>query len=119
MIIIDIITNLYSCILFFPFLSYLFKKKRKIYYYILYGLLLDIISINYLLLNTIFLLLIYKIYPKKNKCLFGFYLLSFNMILISNLLVHNNISFINSSKYVVSLIINILFYLNTHKNYIF
>ena len=60
MIIIDIFSNIYSCILFFPFLSYLIKKKRHITYYVMYGLLFDITLLNYYFTSTIIMLCIQR-----------------------------------------------------------
>lgn len=119
MIIIDIFSNIYSCILFFPFLSYLIKKKRHITYYVMYGLLFDITLLNYYFTSTIIMLLTYYLYPKKSKNLFRFYILIYNVFIASNLLALNNLYFMVTPSYIISLVINIMFYLNSHKNYIF
>lgn len=119
MIIIDIFSNIYSCILFFPFLSYLIKKKRHITYYVMYGLLFDITLLNHYFTSTIIMLLAYYLYPKKSKNLFRFYILIYNVFIASNLLALNNLYFMVTPSYIISLVINIMFYLNSHKNYIF
>ncbi len=117
MIVIDIIFNIYSYIIFLPFLSYLLKSKRKITYYILYGLLLDLMFLNYYLLNTLILIFSYKFFPKKRKYYFRYYFSLYNLLLSSNLLVHNNLTYILSPFYITSLILNLIFYIYCDKKY--
>ena len=117
MIIIDVIFNIYSYVIFLPFLSYLFKYKRRTIYYVLYGLMLDLVFMNKYLLNTILILTFYKFFPKKKKTYLLFFIITYNAILINNLVIHNNVFFVLSPIYIVSFILNVLFYINCDKNY--
>lgn len=119
MIIIDIIFSLYSCIIFLPFLTYLFKKKRNKYYYLIYGLLLDLIFLNKYFLTTITLILAYLYFPRRKKYFLFYFIFVFTLIFIINAIIHNNISYIYSSVNIINLIINILFYKSCNNKYIF
>lgn len=114
MILIDIIFSIYSPIIFLPFFSYLLKKKRRFVMYILYGLLLDIILINYYLFNTIFLIIIYTFILKKKVSKFKF-LIIYNLFMIINLIAFSNIFYILSFSYFLSFIINYSYFKLSNK----
>lgn len=123
LIFIDILLNNYSNFNTYFFIIYLYNKKYK--YYLLTGLILDLIIFKNIY-NIIILTIIYflnKIFKDLNKNNIYNYLFinSFNYlvyIVLSNLLVFNNIKDILLSIG-LNLIINLLFYLlsyNLYKN---
>lgn len=118
MIIIDILLNLYNPILFLPFLAYLIKKKRKFYMYFIYGIMIDLLFLNNLFLNTITLCLVYILYPKKkiNKKVKYYFLLTYILIIISNILYYRDISYIFSPCMYLSIILNYLYFRYMNKN---
>lgn len=119
MIFIDVLFNLKSFIIFLPFFSYLLKEKRRFVLYFLYGILLDLILLNKVFLNTFILILIYNFFPKRKKYLSLYFFISYNILFLANLIFFQNIFFIFTSGYIISLIINVLFYASVNKNCFF
>jgi len=121
MIIIDILLNPYNVFVFLPFLTYLVKEKiSNIFYFISYGILLDIIMLNIMFLNTVIMLFTYylkkKTKRKNHKYLF---MLVLNMIILSNTLLFQNFGYILSINYLLTIVFNYLFFIVYHKNSFF
>ena len=121
LIFIDILLNNYSNFNTYFFIIYLYDKKYK--YYLLTGLILDLIIFKNIY-NLIILTIIYflnKLFKDLNKNNIYNYLFinSFNYliyIILSNLLLFNNIKDILLSIG-LNLIINLLFYLLSYNLY--
>ena len=120
LILLDILINNYTKYTSLFFLLYLYDKPYQ--YYLLTGLILDLLIFNSLFINTIILSLMFwlnKIFKDLNKKNFYNYIffLTFNYIIyifLTNIFMLNNIS--NILIYIGSnLIINLLFYILSYR----
>ena len=115
MILIDYCSIVFLNILFLPFLSYLIRRKRRFYFYALYGLIIDLSLLNKYLNVTIILLLYYVFFSKKRKHKLFKFILIYNLIFIPNLILNHNAYFLISSYYILSFILNLLFFIYSNK----
>ena len=116
LIILDVIINNFTKYTSYFFLIYLYKKEYR--YYLLTGLILDLLIFNTFLLNTLILTVMYicnKVFKELNKNNFYNFLFVtvFNYLLyiiLTNLITINNVPniLINIG---MNLLINILFYI--------
>lgn len=117
MLVFDLFLNSYSYVIFLPFFSYLLKTKRSIILYLVYGLFMDIYLLNFYFANTFLFILIYYLFPRKKSKINLYYIFSYILFFIVNMLMHNNIYFILSPIFIISFIINYSFFLLIHKNF--
>lgn len=116
MIIIDALYIIFTPIIFLPFMSYLVKKKRNLFYYVLYGILLDLLFINKFFLNTLTFLIFYFKYPKKIRLRYYYFIILILLILVINSLINNNLHYIFDYSFYLSLFVNIFYYKYCNKN---
>ena len=116
LILLDIIINNFTAYTSYFFIIYLYKKEYR--YYLLTGLILDLLIFNTLLLNTIILTIMYicnKVFKELNKNNFYnfIFVTVFNYLLyiiLTNLIMINNVPniLINIG---MNLFINLVFYI--------
>lgn len=115
MIIIEYICNQYNFFFLLPTLSYLLIKKRKLIMYVFYGIYLDLLLMNKYLLNTLLLVIIYKLFPRLIKKRKIYFIICFILIIVFNTVINNNIKYLYSPNFILSFILNYIFYLSCNK----
>ena len=110
MIVIDILFLIYSPIVSLTYLKFLLYKKRMIYLYFLYGLILDFIFLNYFFLNTLFLFILYFLMHKKKHYGMTLFLFACIFLLVVNCVFSLNFKYMFSYYFFISVLINTIYY---------
>ena len=109
MIVIDYIFSVSTGIIFLPYLCNLFIKKHNLFYYAIYGFIIDIMFFDKFLINMLFISF-YGFIKKKKVYGFIYYLVLINLIIFINILLSGQFTYYLSVNYLVSMIINSIYY---------
>lgn len=122
LILLDVILNNYSKFTTYFFIVFLYNKPLK--YYILTGLILDLIVFKSILINTIILIIIYlinRLFDNFTKDNFFNYVF-INMMNYTFFIIFSNLVSLNGINTIlfnlgISIFINILFYILSYRVY--